>query len=155
MKTSFAAIALALVGSAVAVPVQERQIRSHPYSINDISIKHLIEGDSWDFTFTINHLSPGGQIVESTSAHTAWVNNTLPVGPANPEAAENPDYTYYFPTGAFHVEEKFNFAIQGPGGLAAADIEAGNKYQCVKLNSGNVDVECKTINGGAFVFGAH
>ncbi|KAL4883191.1 hypothetical protein BJY04DRAFT_185028 [Aspergillus karnatakaensis] len=164
MKTSFVAIALSLAGAAVAWPptspdwkVEERAARAFPYSIGGISLKHLKESDTWDFTFTITHRSPAGQAVDSTVGHTAWTNGSAPVGPSSPEAAENPQYSFYFPTGAPYVEDHFRFAVDGPHGLAAGDIVAGNKYQCGPYTGGleNVDVECKTVNLGEFFLGSN
>ncbi|KAL5343054.1 hypothetical protein BJX70DRAFT_394482 [Aspergillus crustosus] len=151
MRTSLIAIALSFAGAAVATP--QAQNYAKPYSIGSIFLKHLVESDSYDLTFTITHRTPAGNAIESTVAHTAWSNGSNPVGPAEPELAENPLYTYYFPTGAPHPEEGFRFAVQSVvGGLAAGNIEPGEKFHCRDYtgDDANIDTECLSINEGEF-----
>lgn len=78
-------------------------------------------------------------------------NGTLPVGAKSPEPCVDPAYSFFFPTGAFNVE-KYEVAAEGPAGTAVTFIESGYKYQCGPYTGsvGNVDTECKTINGGEF-----
>ncbi|CAI7619072.1 unnamed protein product [Penicillium discolor] len=149
MKTSFATIALSLASAAFAAPATESQV--YPYSIGDLSLKHTIEGDTWDLTFYLTSRSPAGEALETTTCHTAWTNGTLPIGAKSPEPCVDPAYSFFFPTGAFNVE-KYEVAAEGPAGTAVTFIESGYKYQCGPYTGsvGNVDTECKTINGGEF-----
>ncbi|CRL28946.1 unnamed protein product [Penicillium camemberti] len=149
MKTSFATIAFSLAGAAFAAPATES--RAYPYSIGDLSLKHTIEGDTWDLTYQITSRSPTSEALGTTTCHTAWSNGTLPVGAKSPEPCVDPAYAFFFPTGAFNVE-KYEVAVEGPAGTAVTFIESGYKYQCGPYTGsvGNVDTECKTINGGEF-----
>ncbi|KAJ5405191.1 hypothetical protein N7465_006475 [Penicillium sp. CMV-2018d] len=149
MKTSFATIALSLAGAAFAAPATES--KAYPYSIGDLSLKHTIEGDTLDLTFYLTSRSPAGEALETTRCHTAWNNGKLPVGPKSPEPCADPAYSFFFTTGAYNLE-KYEIAVEGPAGTAVTFIESGNKYQCGPYTGtvGNVDTECKTINGGEF-----
>ncbi|CAI7643922.1 unnamed protein product [Penicillium glandicola] len=149
MKTSFVTIALSLAGAALAAPATESRV--YPYSIGDLSLKHTIEGDTWDLTFYLTSRSLAGETLETTTCHTAWTNGTLPVGPKSPEPCADTAYSFFFPTGAFNVE-KYEVAAEGPAGAAVTLIESGYKYQCGPYTGsiGNVDTECKTINSGEF-----
>ncbi|KAJ5849891.1 hypothetical protein N7455_009747 [Penicillium solitum] len=136
MKTSFAAI-LSLAGAAFAAPATESQV--NPYSIGDLSLKHTIEGDTWDLIFYLTSRSPAGLTAHFLSA------------PRAPSLALTLPTPSFFPTGAFNVE-KYEVAAEGPAGTAVTFIESGYKYQCGPYTGsvGNVDTECKTINGGEF-----
>ncbi|KAJ5956082.1 hypothetical protein N7501_010361 [Penicillium viridicatum] len=149
MKTSFATIALSLASAAFAAPATES--KAYPYSISDLSLKHTIEGDTLDLTFYLTSRSPAGEALETTRCHTAWNNGKLPVGPKSPEACADSAYSFSFTTGAYNLE-KYEIAVEGPAGTAVTFIESGNKYQCGPYTGtvGNVDTECKTINGGEF-----
>lgn len=70
MKTSFAAIALSFVGMACAAPAAEPQ--SYPYSIRGLSLKHLIESNTFDMSWTVTSRGPMGEDLGSTTCHTAW-----------------------------------------------------------------------------------
>ncbi|KAJ5506611.1 hypothetical protein N7453_005568 [Penicillium expansum] len=149
MKTSFVTIAVSLVGAAFAAPATES--RAYPYNIGELSLKHTIEGNTWDLTFYLTSRSLAGEALETTTCHTAWTNGTLPVGAKSPESCADTAYSFFFPTGAFNVE-KYEIAAEGPAGTAVTSIESGYKYQCgpYRGSVGNVDTECKTINGGEF-----
>ncbi|KAJ5196064.1 hypothetical protein N7449_006543 [Penicillium cf. viridicatum] len=149
MKTSFATIALSFAGAAFASPATKSRV--YPYSIGDLSLKHTIEGDTWDLSFYLTSRNPAGEALETATCHTAWTNGTLPVGAKSPEPCVDPAYSFFFPTGAFNVE-KYEVAAEGPAGTAVTFIESGYKYQCGAYTGpvGNVDTECKTINGGEF-----
>ncbi|KAJ5513451.1 hypothetical protein N7463_003003 [Penicillium fimorum] len=122
MKTCFVTIAISLASTTFAAPVTES--RAYPYSIGDLSLKHTIEGDTWDLTFHLTSRSGTGEALETTTCHTAWINGKLP----------------------------YEVAAEGPAGAAVTFIESGYKYQCGPYTGpiGNVDTECKTINGGEF-----
>ncbi|CAG7937797.1 unnamed protein product [Penicillium nalgiovense] len=149
MKTSFVPTVLSLAGAAFAAPAPES--RFYPYSIGDLSLKHTIEGDTWDMKFYLTSRSPMSEALETTVCHTGWTNGTLPVGPKSPEPCADPAYSFFFPAGASDVE-KYEIAAEGPAGTAVNVIESGYKYQCGPYTGpvGNVDMECKTINGGEF-----
>ncbi|KGO47886.1 hypothetical protein PEXP_015790 [Penicillium expansum] len=149
MKTSFVTIAVSLVGAAFAAPATES--RAYPYNIGELSLKHTIEGNTWDLTFYLTSRSLAGEALETTTCHTAWTNGTLPVGAKSPEPCADTAYSFFFPTGASNVE-KYEIAAEGPAGTAVTSIESGYKYQCGPYTGsvGNVDTECKTINGGEF-----
>lgn len=70
MKTSFATIALSFAGAAFAASATKS--RAYPYSIGDLSLKHTIEGDTWDFSFYLTSRNPAGEALETTTCHTAW-----------------------------------------------------------------------------------
>lgn len=70
MKTSFATIAFSLAGAAFAAPATESRV--YPYSIGDLSLKHTIEGDTWDLTYQITSRSPTSEALGTTTCHTAW-----------------------------------------------------------------------------------
>jgi hypothetical protein len=74
-----------------------------------------------------------------------------PVGTASIETCTNTAYKYWFPNGVNNVES-YKIIIEGPAGSASADIESGYKYQCGVYSGtvGNIDKECKIINGGEF-----
>ncbi|KAJ5959591.1 uncharacterized protein N7479_006741 [Penicillium vulpinum] len=149
MKTSFVTLALSLAVATFAAPATES--RAYPYSIGGLSLKHTIEGDTWDLGFYLTSRNPTGEALETTTCHTAWTNGTLPVGPKSPEPCADPDFSFFFPAGAFNIE-RYEVAAEGPAGAAVAVIESGYKYQCGPYTGpvGNVDTECKTINGGEF-----
>ena len=70
MKASFATTALSLAAAAFAAPATEPRV--YPYSIGDLSLKHTIEGDTWDLTFYLTSRSLAGEALETTTCHTAW-----------------------------------------------------------------------------------
>jgi hypothetical protein len=45
---------------------------SYPYSIGNLSLKHLVESDTWDFTFELTARNPWGEALGSTTCHTTW-----------------------------------------------------------------------------------
>lgn len=70
MKTSFVAIALSLSGAAFATSAAEA--RRYPYSIDSLSLKHLIESDTFDLSWTLTSRGPYDENLGSTTCHTAW-----------------------------------------------------------------------------------
>ncbi|KAJ5349454.1 hypothetical protein N7541_007181 [Penicillium brevicompactum] len=149
MRPSFFAVALSFAGACFAAPATESP--KWPYSIGDLSLKHLIESDTFDLVWTVTSRGPTGDDLGSTTCHTAWNNGSIPNGPKNPEACVDTAYKYWFPTGASDLES-FEIVIEGPEGSAITTIEAGPKYQCGPYTGtiGNIDKECKTTNGGEF-----
>ncbi|KAF9885588.1 hypothetical protein FE257_012794 [Aspergillus nanangensis] len=147
MKTSplFTA-ALSMAGIAIAAPSS-----SYPYSIGELSLKHLIESQTWDFTFTLTERSPSGEAQGSTNCHVGWVNGDVAVPPASPAPCDDTRFHFFFPTGASN-DENYDLAIEGPVGTGSTEIIAGPKYQCGPYDGpiGNIDRECKIVNGGAF-----
>jgi hypothetical protein len=172
MKTSFVALVISLAGAAFASPAAESRI--YPYSIGDISLKHLIESNTWDMTWSLTSRDNFGAATGTTTCHTAWLvitfpletlqrpnakeltqanrdNGSSPVGPTSAEPCANAAYQYWFPTGVNNVES-YEIVIEGPVGSASTKIETGYKYQCGPYTGTihNIDKECKTINGGEF-----
>jgi hypothetical protein len=73
MKITFATLALSLFGSTLAAPAaQATEPNSYPVSVGNLSLKHLIESDTYDFTFHATRCSPTGEPIESVICHTAW-----------------------------------------------------------------------------------
>jgi hypothetical protein len=70
MKTSFVALAISLAGAAFAAPTAEYSV--YPYSIGDISIKHLMESNTWDMTWSVTSRDRIGTATGNTTCHTAW-----------------------------------------------------------------------------------
>jgi hypothetical protein len=67
MSSHFSTIALAMAGVTIAAPSY-----SYPYSVGGVSLKHLVESDTWDFTFELTARSPSGKALGFTTCHTAW-----------------------------------------------------------------------------------
>ncbi|CAG7944796.1 unnamed protein product [Penicillium salamii] len=149
MKTSFVAVALSFAAIGSAAPTAES--RKWPYSIDSLSLKHLIESNTFDLSWTLTSRGPYGEDLGSTTCHTAWYNGSNPVGPENPESCADPAYQYWFPNGLENLES-YEIAVKGSAGPASTTISAGPKYQCGPYTGpiGNVDKECKITNGGAF-----
>ncbi|CAG8107184.1 unnamed protein product [Penicillium olsonii] len=149
MKTSFATAAIAFAALGLAAPTTES--RQWPYSIDSLSLKHLIESDTFDMTWTVTSRGPTGEDLGSTSCHTAWNNGGNPVGPENPETCDDATFKYWFPNGLENIES-YEITVEGSAGPASATIETGPKYQCGPYtgSSGNIDEECRITNGGAF-----
>lgn len=74
MKTSFATIALALVGAAMAAPTAETDANNtrHPYSVDRISLRHLTKDNSYVFISTVGWRKQSGEVKESTTCTTHW-----------------------------------------------------------------------------------
>jgi hypothetical protein len=73
MKTTFVALALSLFGSTLAAPAaQATEPNPYPVSVGNLSLKHLIESDTYDFTFHATRRSPTGDPTESVICHTTW-----------------------------------------------------------------------------------
>lgn len=75
MKTSFTTAAIAFAAIGLAAPTTES--RQWPYSIDSLSLKHLIESDTFDMTWTVTSRGPTGEDLGSTSCHTAWYVNMI------------------------------------------------------------------------------
>lgn len=67
MKTSFVGIALSLGATCAAAGSQD-----YPYSISNLSLKHLVEGDTLDFTFEVTSRTHVAAGQTTTTCHTAW-----------------------------------------------------------------------------------
>lgn len=70
MKASFFALAVSFASTAFAAPAAESQ--KWPYSIGALSLKHLIESDTFDLSWTVTSRGPTGDALGSTTCHTAW-----------------------------------------------------------------------------------
>jgi hypothetical protein len=70
MKCAYVALALSLAGAAFATPAVEAT--TYPYSIGYISLKHLIESDIWDMTWSVTSRDKTDAATGSTTCHTAW-----------------------------------------------------------------------------------
>ncbi|KAJ5734583.1 hypothetical protein N7533_012986 [Penicillium manginii] len=124
---------------------------SYPYSIGNLSLKHLVESDTWDFTFELTARNPWGEALGSTTCHTTWMNGGVDVPPQAPVACDDTLYHFFLSTDAPDVEN-YDLAIEGPMGTGAITLASGNKYRCGAYTDpiDNVDEECKTVNGGEF-----
>ncbi|KAL4794329.1 hypothetical protein BDV19DRAFT_390389 [Aspergillus venezuelensis] len=71
MKTTIAATLFTLLTSTFAAPTPQTT-NPYPVSINNISLKHLIESDGYDFTFHTTTRDLDGQATDSVICHTAW-----------------------------------------------------------------------------------
>ncbi|KAL3460946.1 hypothetical protein BJX64DRAFT_289884 [Aspergillus heterothallicus] len=155
MKTTFLATALALTGSVFALPQAQGDGPGthYPYSIGELSLTHHVNEDNWSMVFTLTHRSPAGQTVDAATCYTAWVNGTTPAGTASPEECSHDGWSFFFPTGAPNVE-RYRLAADGPGGQAVTVVQSGDKYACEDVEGEeNIDVRCKSINGGLFWLG--
>ncbi|KAL4916402.1 hypothetical protein BDW62DRAFT_186304 [Aspergillus aurantiobrunneus] len=149
MKT-FAAIALSLFGTALAVPTPQTT-NPYPVSVSNISLKHLIESDGYDFTMDVTTRLIDGEPTATTTCHTAW-NKGGPY-PDLPTQVDCEDfvYSFWFPQGVADVES-WQLTVRGPGGDASGLISTGPKYLCGPYEGdiGNIDTECRSANGGEF-----
>ncbi|KAL3473726.1 hypothetical protein BJX99DRAFT_261127 [Aspergillus californicus] len=153
MKTTFAAIALSLFGATVAAPAPTTTPQPNPYpvSVGNISLKHLIESDTYDFTFYATSRSLTGEPGETVYCHSAWNNGGPYLNAGNPEACAS-IYSFFFEEGIADIEN-YQLTLVVPGGdVATATIATGPKYQCGPYHGeiGNIDTECRTTNGGEF-----
>ncbi|KAL4785031.1 hypothetical protein BJX76DRAFT_195765 [Aspergillus varians] len=152
MKTTFAALALSLLGTTLAIPTPQATSDPNPYpvSVGGLSMKHLIESDTYDFTFEATRRSSSGEALETVTCHTSLINGAPFPDPTSPVACSS-TYTFYFPSGAADVES-FELALSGPDGDASGLIAVGPKYLCGPYmgDIGNIDTECRSANGGEF-----
>ncbi|KAL5339786.1 hypothetical protein BJX70DRAFT_147216 [Aspergillus crustosus] len=157
MKTTFAAIGLSLIGTTLAAPAAAAAPETtptpnpYPVSISNISLKHLIESDGYDFTFHATSRTPYGEPIESVYCHTAWNNNGPYPDTTTPEACAF-IYSFFFPGGVANTES-FTLTVRDEAGVeASAPIEQGPKYLCGPYQGeiGNIDTECRSTNGGEF-----
>ncbi|KAL2820841.1 hypothetical protein BDW59DRAFT_164536 [Aspergillus cavernicola] len=152
MKTTFAAIALSLFSIAIAAPapVTTPQPNPYPVSVGNISLKHLIESDTYDFTFYATTRSLEGEALETVYCHTAWSNGGPYLGANAPEACASV-YSFFFEEGAADIQS-YQLSVIGPEGKATGTIATGPKYQCGPYQGtiGNIDIDCRTTNGGEF-----
>ncbi|KAL3456845.1 hypothetical protein BJX64DRAFT_293695 [Aspergillus heterothallicus] len=76
MKTTIAAVSLSLFSTILAVPaVQTSEPNRYTASVSNLSLKHLIESDTYDSIFHANRRSPTGAPIESVICHMAWNQN--------------------------------------------------------------------------------
>ncbi|KAL2869393.1 uncharacterized protein BJX67DRAFT_28580 [Aspergillus lucknowensis] len=150
MKTTFAAAALALFGTTLAVPTPQTT-NPNPVSVGNISLKHLIESDGIDFTIDVTERLADGTPMTTVTCHTYW--NTGGPYPSQTSPIYCPDriHSFWFPQGVPNTEN-FELAVRGPGGDASGQIASGPKYQCGPYEGdiGNIDTECKSTQGGEF-----
>ncbi|KAJ5165908.1 hypothetical protein N7492_006204 [Penicillium capsulatum] len=150
MKASFAAITLALAGTAFAAPAAdvEGKAARYPYSINSISLRHLTKDNSYVFISNVAWYKESGEARESTTCTTHW-NPSVP--PQSPVPCADPAFSFWFPSGVKSLED-YEVAIKGPDGQGSVNIAAGPKYNCGKYNGtiDGIDFECKITNGGKF-----
>ncbi|KAL2786073.1 hypothetical protein BJX66DRAFT_40573 [Aspergillus keveii] len=152
MKITFATLALSLFGSTLAAPAaQATEPNSYPVSVGNLSLKHLIESDTYDFTFHATRRSPTGEPIESVICHTAWNKNGPYPSASAPESCAY-IYSFYFAEGAANVESYQLTLIDENGQEASGLIATGPKYQCGPYEGdiGNIDTECRSTNGGEF-----
>ncbi|KAL4935141.1 hypothetical protein BDV06DRAFT_229095 [Aspergillus oleicola] len=149
MKTTFTTALLSLLASALAVPTPQTT-NPYPVSVGNISLKHLIESDGYDFTFHATTRTLDGEATDSVTCHTAW-NKDGPYPDSSTPAACAYIYSFWFPSGVGNVES-YELTVRGPGGDASAVIEQGPKYQCGAYEGdvGNIDFECRSVDGGEF-----
>ncbi|KAL4941973.1 hypothetical protein BDV06DRAFT_171085 [Aspergillus oleicola] len=154
MKTTFAAVALALTGAMAAPAAQpiKRQDAQHPYSIGGISLKHVTETNAYTYIFYATQYSSTGEATLTTTCQTSW-NPSVPAGPDSPVTCAHQDFNFFFPTGVSSLEN-YELTVSGPAGTVSGEIAAGPKYACGPYEGtiAGVDYECKSTNGGEFVF---
>ncbi|KAL4909534.1 hypothetical protein BDW74DRAFT_146772 [Aspergillus multicolor] len=154
MKASIAAIALSVAGAIAAPAIQptKRQDAGHPYTISFISLRHLTESNTFNFQFTATNYFDNGDPHFSTTCSTAW-NPDVPAGPENPQACADNAFSFYFPSG-IQTLENYELTVTGPDGTVTGEIVSGPKYQCGAYDGdiAGIDYECKSTNGGWFVF---
>ncbi|KAL4934239.1 uncharacterized protein BDV17DRAFT_248735 [Aspergillus undulatus] len=120
----------------------------YPYSIDDITLYHLIESNTWDLTITVTARDSYGAALGSTTCHSAWNEGATYVAR---EICADTHYFFWLPNGA-PDPNNWDVIVDGPAGQAAGKIEFGPKYQCAPYEGeiGNVDMECRDYNGGWF-----
>ncbi|KAL2825459.1 hypothetical protein BDW59DRAFT_72904 [Aspergillus cavernicola] len=149
MKTTFAALALSLFSTTIAVPTPQT-INPYPVSVANLSLKHLIESNTYDFTLDVTTRTTTGEGTDTINCHTAWNHGGPYPNISNAGECEY-IYSFYFPEGAANVES-YQLAVRGPHGEASTLISTGPRYQCGPYEGdiGNIDTECRSINGGEF-----
>ncbi|KAJ0417636.1 hypothetical protein BJY00DRAFT_289309 [Aspergillus carlsbadensis] len=152
MNTTFAALAFSLFGSTLAAPAaQGTRPNPDPISVGNLSLKHLIESDSYDFTFHATRRSPAGEPIETVTCHTAWDRNGPYPSASNLEFCAY-IYSFYFPEGAANVESYQLTLVDENWQEYSGLITTGLRYQCGPYEGdiGNIDTECRSTNGGEF-----
>ncbi|KAL4928787.1 uncharacterized protein BDV17DRAFT_291414 [Aspergillus undulatus] len=155
MKTTFATLALSLAG-VMAAPatdsIKRQQAPDFPYSISSISLKHITESNAYNYIFSVTQYTSTGEPSIGTTCQTSW-NPSVPAGPENPQGCAHKDFSFYFPSGVPSLEN-YELTVTGPAGQVSGQIAAGPKYQCGPYEGhlNDVDYECKSTNGGRFVF---
>ncbi|OJJ60538.1 hypothetical protein ASPSYDRAFT_29071 [Aspergillus sydowii CBS 593.65] len=148
MKFTLTTLALFLAGTSAA-PAATPTPNPYPYSIDQITLYHLIESNTWDLTISITKRDPYGAALESTSCHSAWIDGATYVAR---EVCQDPNYAFWLPNGAPNPREGWDVIVDGPAGQAEGAIAYGPKYSCGPYEGeiGNIDTECATRNGGWF-----
>ncbi|KAL4807121.1 hypothetical protein BDV18DRAFT_136937 [Aspergillus unguis] len=152
MKTTLASIILTLT-SALAAPTaapQSSDPNPYPYSIDQITLYHLIESNTWDLTISVTPRGPYSDATGPTfTCHSAWNDGATTVGR---EVCANAAYSFWLPNGATNPDDSWAVVVDGPSGEAEGVVEYGPRYSCGEYTGdiGNIDRECVTRNGGWF-----